>query len=32
MSTGWGWVVAGYSLTAIVWAAYAWWSSSGVDR
>lgn len=24
--TGWGWVVAGYLLTAAVWAAYVWWT------
>lgn len=24
---GWSWVVAGYLLTAAVWAAYAFWSA-----
>lgn len=24
--TSWMWVVAGYALTAAVWAAYAWWT------
>jgi hypothetical protein len=23
--SGWGWVCAGYGLTAAVWAGYAWW-------
>jgi hypothetical protein len=32
MTDGWSWVVAGYALTAAVWAGYAWWSGRGVDR
>lgn len=22
---GWGWVVAGYTLTAVAWGGYVWW-------
>ena len=33
MSTGWEWVIAGYGVTAAVWAGYAWWSGRGLgDR
>ncbi len=30
--TGWGWVVAGYLLTAAVWAGYAWWTGRGLRQ
>ena len=26
MNAGWEWVAAGYGVTALVWALYAWWS------
>jgi predicted negative regulator of RcsB-dependent stress response len=32
MTDGWTWVIAGYVLTAVVWAGYAWWSGRGADR
>ncbi len=32
MSASWGYVAAGYVLTAMVWGAYAWWSSRSADR
>lgn len=27
---GWGWVWAGYLLTAAAWAGYAWWVARGL--
>lgn len=27
--SGWGWVWAGYLLTAAAWAGYAWWFARG---
>jgi hypothetical protein len=30
--TGWGWVVAGYAVTAGTWAAYVVWSRPGRRR
>lgn len=30
--TGWGWVVAGYLLTAGTWAAYVLWTRPGRGR
>jgi hypothetical protein len=30
--TGWGWVVAGYAVTAGTWAAYALWTRPGRRR
>ena len=27
--TGWGWVIAGYVLTALVWASYWAWTRPG---
>ena len=30
--TGWGWVIAGYLLTALVWAAYLAWTRPGRSR
>lgn len=27
--TGWGWVVAGYAITAAVWVAYLAWTRPG---
>lgn len=30
--TGWGWVIAGYLLTALVWAGYLVWTRPGRSR